>query len=203
MIVYDISYCQPAGTVSALAMTGADGIIIRNGYLGKTDTMFEKHISDALKCFRDKMIGSYTYVMADTTDDAETEAQQTISRLWPYKAQINMPIYVDMEAQKFCQKAKRSLNTAILMVEIEALRKAGFSIGVYTNQSFSTYYMDLECLRRQFPGLSLWLADYREKPYDPPMPVDLWQKGTSLVGRTEIDTNECYVDFCSRNKFFK
>ena len=203
MVVYDVSYCQPAGTVSKLASAGASGVIIRNGYMTKTDDLYNKHMTDAVKSFVGKMIGSYTYIMANDTDDAAIEAQNTIKRLTPFKSSINMPIYLDMESQKYCDPNAREKNTALLLLEIDYLRRAGFAYGVYTNQSFIQTYIKLDVIMSRFPKTSLWLADYRSKPYKPEYPVDIWQTGTKTVDTVKVDINKCYVDFYGRNKFFK
>ena len=202
MTVYDISYCQPAGIVLQLASAGASGVIIRNGYMCKTDDLFPVHIAAACKSFNDKMIGSYTYCMADTVDDATTEAKNAITRLKPFIKYINMPVYLDMESKKYCDKSKREENTAILLIECDLLQRAGFTPGIYTNESFIRNYIHLDVIREKFPRVSLWLADYRRVPYVPDMPVDIWQTGIHTVNTTQVDINKCFVDFRGRNKFF-
>lgn len=203
MTIYDISYCQPAGTVAKLANAKADGVIIRNGYMNKTDDNFTMHMSAAIKSFSTKMIGSYTYIMADNTDQAGVEAINTIRRLRPYKDNINMPIYLDMEHKKYCDPYKVEENTALLLLECDYIQKAGYIPGIYTNQSFISCYILLDTIRNKFPRLSLWLADYRSNPFNPSMPVDIWQTGTHMVNTLKVDINKCFVDFRSRNKFFK
>ena len=189
--------------MAKLANAKADGVIIRNGYMCKTDNMFDIHMKAAVKSFNNKMIGSYTYVMAGSTDEAAIEAQNTITRLNNFKNNINMPVYLDMESKKYCDPVRVEENTALLLIEMDYLQRAGYTPGIYTNQAFISCYILLDTIRNKFPKMSLWLADYRRTPYNPDMPVDLWQTGIHKVDTADVDINKCYVDFRSRNKFFK
>lgn len=199
MKIFDISYCQPVSIVPTLCKSG-DGLIIRNGYMKKTDINFKAHFETAQQFTNN--LGSYTFIMANDSVEAAQEADATVKRLNAYKANITMPIYLDMEHEKYMKKELREANTTILMIELAALQMAGYNIGIYSNLNFISSYINLNELEYMYPALSLWLADYRARPYVPEYPVDIWQYGIEKIGNVSVDVNQCYVDFASRHKHF-
>lgn len=199
MKIYDISYCQPTSIVPTLVKSG--GLIIRNGYMKKTDTNFMAHIQTARQFT--KNIGTYTFIMANDSVEAAQEADATVKRINAYRADMSIPVYLDMEHEKYLDKSKREANTTILMIELAGLKMSGYRVGIYTNYNFISNYINLEELVFMYPDLSLWLADYRSRPYVPDYPVDIWQYGVEKVNGIDVDVNESYVDFTSRKKHFR
>lgn len=202
--MYDISYCQTAGTIEVLKKNGAGGIIVRNGYLSKTDTMWYTHIKEAVMQ-KIPMLGTYTYIMARTIGEAREEASNTLYRIsnCPAEKNINMPVYLDFEDARAGQGKDRDVNTDILLAEAQIIADAGFNVGIYTNYNYIQNYIDLSRIMRCYPKCSLWLADYRSTPYNPVYPIDIWQRGIKKYNLDEYDYNECYVDFAKRYVKFK
>ena len=105
--VIDISYAQQKVDFEAVKASGVKAVIIRTGYYGKTDTMFNSHMEGAIAAGLD--IGVYTYIMADNAAQAAIEARETISRIDRYRGKITYPVFCDMENGKYYNEEKFNL----------------------------------------------------------------------------------------------
>ena len=198
--VLDISYANPSVDFAKVKATGISDVIIRTGYLGKTDTYFEKHIQGAIK--NKFNIGVYTYIMSKTVDDARIEAEQTIQRLAKYKGYINYPVFCDMEDERyhngnFGKVFDRRLCTDIIKTFCDTIRKGGYYPALYINPAWLENYVYKSELIGKY---DIWLAAWTGSPSKPTRfnyNQTMWQWGTSIVNGImgSVDTNLVYVDY--------
>ena len=182
--VLDISYANPAVDFAKVKATGISDVIIRTGYLGKTDTYFEKHIQGAIK--NKFNIGVYTYIMSKTVDDARIEAEQTIQRLAKYKGYVNYPVFCDMEDERyhngsFGKVFDRRLCTDIIKTFCDTIRKGGYYPALYINPAWLENYVYKSELIGKY---DIWLAAWTgssSKPTRFNYNQTMWQWGTSIV----------------------
>ena len=193
----DISHWQKNVDFDAVKQSGIKTVIIRNGYLGKTDTQFKAHMKGAIVAGFD--IGTYTYIMSDTVEEAKKEAQQTIERLKPYRGYINYPVFCDMEEEKYYDNAKYSnrLRTDIIKVFCEEIKKAGYYAALYINPA----WLDNWTIKEELIGTyDIWLAAWTKSP-DKATKYDygqiMWQWGVDKVPGIsgDVDSNLVYVDY--------
>ena len=198
--VLDISWANPSVDFAKVKATGISDVIIRTGYLGKTDTHFESHIQGAIK--NGFNIGVYTYIMSKTVDDARVEAEQTIQRLAKYKGYINYPVFCDMEDERyhnggFGKIFDRRLCTDIIKTFCDTIRKGGYYPALYINPAWLENYT----YKSEFVGkYDIWLAAWTgsfSKPTRYNYGQTMWQWGTSIVNGImgDVDTNLVYVDY--------
>lgn len=195
--VIDISYANPDVDFVKVKAAGIPAVIIRNGYYGKTDTDFNRHMTNAIKADMD--IGTYTYIMSDTVAQARKEAQQTLERLKPYRGFINYPVFCDMECSKYYDDKKYSdkLRTDIIKAFCEEIRKGGYYPAVYINPSWLEEWTN----KKEILGVyDIWLAAWTESEskdtrYD--YGQTMWQWGTKKVNgiKGDVDSNFCYIDY--------
>lgn len=192
----DISYCQQNVDFIAVKLSGVEAVIARNGYLGKTDTEFDKHVAGALEAGLD--VGTYTYIMSENAAQARTEAKETIKRLEKYKGKITYPIFADMESNKYLDgKFTTAQRTAILLSFLETIRKAGYCAGVYTNPAWLQNYIDQSKIMGKY---YLWLAAWTDNPNKATkyqLGQAIWQWGVGKVDgiKGDVDCDRVYVDF--------
>lgn len=198
--VLDISYANSSVDFAKVKATGVSDVIIRTGYLGKTDTYFEKHIQGAIKSGFN--IGVYTYIMSKTVDDARIEAEQTIQRLAKYKGYVNYPVFCDMEDERyhnggFGKVFDRRLCTDIIKTFCDTIRKGGYYPALYINPAWLENYIYKSELIGKY---DIWLAAWTgssSKPTRFNYNQTMWQWGTSIVNGImgDVDTNLVYVDY--------
>lgn len=195
--VLDISYCQPKVDFKALKLAGIKAVIIRTGYLNKTDTMFHSHMKGAIAAGLD--IGVYTYIMSDNTAQAALEARQTVERLKEYKGYITYPVFCDMEDKKYYDKSKYSvtLRTSIIGAFCSTIKAAGYYPAVYINPSWLEEWTDKNSIVGKY---DIWLAAWTNsanKPTKYDYGQKMWQWGKEKVNgiSSAVDSNLCYVDY--------
>lgn len=198
--VLDISYANPSVDFAKVKATGISDVIIRTGYLGKTDTHFDTHIQGAIK--NGFNIGVYTYIMSKTVDDARIEAEQTIQRLAKYKGYINYPVFCDMEDERyhngsFGKVFDRRLCTDIIKTFCDTIKKGGYYPALYINPAWLENYVYKSELIGKY---DIWLAAWTgssSKPTRFNYNQTMWQWGTSIVNGImgDVDTNLVYVDY--------
>lgn len=200
--VIDISYCQRKVDFMALKLAGVKAVIIRTGYLNKTDTMFHNHMKGAIAAGLD--IGVYTYIMAKDTSQAVLEAHQTVERIKQYKGYITYPVYCDMEDRRyltgdFGKTFDRRLCTDIIKAFCNSINGAGYFAALYINPAWLEQYTYKNELLGKY---DIWLAAWTDSPnkgtkYN--YGQKMWQWGTEELNgiATPVDSNLCYVDYPS------
>ena len=195
----DVSSHQQEIDWQAVADAGVDFAIVRVGYRGYsdgeifTDSMAGQNLRGALDAGLD--VGVYFFSQAVTEQEAREEAWFVLDTIDGLP--IRYPVLFDWEgvaddaartdevtgpemtrfAQAFCEEAER----------------AGYTAGVYFNQSYGYNSLDLRALN----GYEFWLAEYDEAQsfaYE----VQLWQydyQGRVPGIETTVDLNLCYKDY--------
>lgn len=204
--VIDISYAQQNVDFEKVKNSGITNVIIRNGYLGKTDTFFDQNVKAAIKYGFN--IGTYTYIMSNNVEEAKKEAQETIKRLEPYKGYINFPVFCDMEDQKYSKKDTKfsnRLRTDIVKTFCTEIDKAGYFVGIYTNPAWLISFLNKDELINKY---DIWLAHWTydsNKPSSYNFNQTMWQWGLMEVDgiKGKVDANIVYIDYPSKIKSLK
>ena len=192
----DVSYCQTDVAYRAVKQDGIGAVMARNGYLGKKDVEFDKHVRNALAAGLD--VGSYTYILSETTDSAIREALQTVKRLEPYKGSINYPVFADIEDNKYLtSRFNKKIRTDILLAFLETINKEGYYPAVYINPSWLECYVDKTKIQGRY---DIWLAAWTENPNKPTRydyGQTMWQWGTGKVNgiQGKVDCDIVYCDY--------
>lgn len=188
----DISYCQPTVDWSKVAV---DFCIIQigGGYVArKKDAMYESHYAGAKS--RGIPVGGYWFTQAMNEQEAREEADICIDLM--KGKQFEFPIWLDLEQDRQFKLGKAKVS-AIIRAWLERVEKAGYWVGLYTNLSGLTYYVEDDIKKRY----SVWLAQWDvQKPS-----IDwagIWQTGTATVaGFPEpVDSDIGYVDYTPQIK---
>lgn len=164
---------------------GVTGVIVRCGY-GKNikkqdDKKFTRNMDGAIKAGLD--IGVYLYSYATNTASAKSEAEHVLRLVDPYKANINLPIYYDLEEPGTEKTAKA--NAGIFG---DIIKKAGYNCGVYASLSwFKTY---LKGLDKYTKWVAAWGKDNGKPGTKPSIKCDLWQ----YTSKGKVNGISGYVD---------
>jgi GH25 family lysozyme M1 (1,4-beta-N-acetylmuramidase) len=192
----DISYCQRNVDFTAVKLSGIQAVIIRNGYLGKTDTEWERHVQGALKAGLD--VGTYTYIMSETPEQARREARETIARCDKYKGKLTYPVFADMESEKYMtSRFDKQSRTKILLAFLDEIGKGGYYPAVYTNPAWLEAYIDKKQIQGRY---DIWLAAWTNDPNKPTRfnyGQTLWQWGLGYVNGIKggVDCNTVYCNY--------
>ena len=141
-------------------------------------------------------VGAYFFGAATTVEQAKKEADSFAAFL--KGKQLDYPVFYDVEdANMNVGKDKLS---AIVKAFCEAMEKAGYWCGFYTNYDWYLTKLNGAELAKRF---SLWLAYWGSKLPDVPN-VQMWQFGgetnlirTNIVAGVVCDQDYCYVDYPS------
>lgn len=192
----DISIWQKNVDFEAVKKSGVSTVIIRNGYLNKTDEEFTNHMKGALAAGFD--IGTYTYLTSTTPEQARKEARQTVKRLEKYKGSINYPVFADMEDNRYAtSNFDKTSRTQIMLAFLDEIEKSGYYSGVYINPIWLESYVD----KKQILGrYDIWLAAWTENPNRPTrfqygQTIWQWGKGTVKGVSEEVDSDLIYCDY--------
>ena len=190
----------------AIRDAGVKGVIIRVGGRGVVqhelydDVSFYQHYLGAKAA--GLHIGAYFFSYALTEAEAKEEAQMTINILRACKAEIDMPVYIDIEdyveADYFDDqhiRAGKTVCTKVVNAFCDTVKAAGYYPGIYCNKFFAETLLN----ESVFNGRSLWLAHYAEECGYDKTPVDMWQYSSSgkVKGYSgqNLDVNHCYVNY--------
>ena len=197
----DVSSHQQEIDWQAVADAGVEFAIVRVGYRGYSDgdifadSMALENLRGALDAGLD--VGVYFFSQATTEQEAREEAWFVLDTIDGLP--IRYPVLFDWEgvaddvartdgvtgpemsqfAQAFCEEVAR----------------AGYTAGIYFNQSYGYNSFDLRALH----SYEFWLAEYDEAQsfaYE----VQLWQydyQGRVPGIETTVDLNLCYKDYLS------
>ena len=191
----DISTWQRGYPYASATKSGVKFAILRAGASRTKDDMFETHYKNAKK--QGWGVGAYWYTYATTVAEARIEIKAFLKAIKGKK--FEYPIYLDMEDASIKKAVKSTLN-AIIKEYGEALEKAGYYFGVYTN---------IDWYRNKISGVSLnkkyswWIASWTSsKPSG--INAGLWQFGgssneirSSKIGGVTTDQDYAYLDYPS------
>jgi GH25 family lysozyme M1 (1,4-beta-N-acetylmuramidase) len=191
---------------SKIKSSGYDYAILRAGYMGVKDLVFEMDYADAKAAGLE--LGAYFYSYAYSVEEAREEALFCLELL--DGKQFEYPIYFDIEDERLEALGKDTL-TAICVEFISILQENGYYTALYTNNKWlttllhkdqATTLFDIWYARYPTSGSVVNEAIWNEELYGKQMAM--WQfsntgtiKGiTKLNGEsTSFDLNYCYKDY--------
>ncbi|MBQ6067783.1 MAG: SH3 domain-containing protein [Clostridia bacterium] len=208
-LVLDISRHNAVGYFdwAKIKAAGVMGVIIRVGGRGYGS---EKQLYDDVSFYQHYLgaksvglhVGAYFFSYALTEQEAKEEAQMTIGILRSCNAQLDMPVYIDIEdywesdhQDNQHQTAGKEVCTRVVDTFCTEIENAGYYPGVYCNKYFAETLLD----DTVFAGRSLWIAHYASACGYTRNAVSMWQYGSSgnidgYAGQY-IDVNRCYINY--------
>ncbi len=194
----DVSSHQQEIDWSQVADAGVEFAVVRVGYRGYTegeifpDTSARANIEGALAAGLD--VGVYFFSQATSAAEAAEEARFVLDVINGY--QIDYPVLFDWEPISAAARTDEVTGpemTAFAQAFCEQIERAGYTAGIYFNQSDGYNSYNLRALR----AYEFWLAEYADAQsfaYE----VQLWQygnQGTVPGIETTVDLNLCYKDY--------
>ena len=141
---------------SAIKEAGFDFAILRAGYTGFKDPVFELNYADAKAAGIN--LGVYYYTYAKNVEQAREEAEELLS--WLNGKQFEYPIYYDIEDGRLADLGRDTL-TELCMTFVDVLREAGYYGAIYANENWLSNYLHSEELKGY---CELWYARYQRDP---------------------------------------
>ena len=196
----DVSYYQGNVNWSHVKTDGVKFAIIRAGYgseLSQKDKQFENNYagckSNGVAC------GVYWFSYAESVEEAKQEAQVCLQVI--KGKTFEYPIYFDMENPcdsngnviRRLEKLGKKACSDIVQAFCDEIEKAGYFAGLYC----STYYLEnyiSESVRKRY---AVWVAEYSDV-CNYTGQYGMWQnssKGRVYGIDTDVDMNECYIDY--------
>lgn len=159
-----------------LKKDGIEFVILRCGFRGyqsgklKADENFQVNIKGALAAGLD--VGVYIFSQADSEKEALEEAALCLEQIKGHK--ITLPIFYDPEIIRDDPARSDNISgeqfTKNAVVFCEAIKKAGYVPGVYSNMLWEAYEFDMSKIK----DYVIWYADYEEQPQSP-YKFEFWQ----------------------------
>jgi lysozyme len=169
-MIIDVSIHNGSINWAKVKAAGVTGAIIRCGYgrdfKRQDDARFKENIEGAIA--QGLRVGVYIYSYAKTIESAKSEAAHVLRLIEPYKNNITLPIYYDLEEKGTESGAKER---AIVFGDI--VEKAGYWVGIYASLSWFTTY--LKGLDRFTKWIAAWGANTGKPGTKPAISCDLWQ----------------------------
>ena len=181
----DISYCQKGMSWDQVVNDGYKFVIIRAGNDMNTriDTQLKNHMEAAIS--HNIPIGVYWFALANTPEQAATEAAWCIEAIAPYKNKIRLPVYYDMEVTDVL---KGSHASAIADTFRQKIQAAGYRTGLYCSTGWISYIN--QAVVNMFD--SVWIAEWSAK-CNYKGKYDIWQNGqTPRIGPVVADLDIMY-----------
>lgn len=202
----DVSKWQGTMNWKTAESAGIDFAILRCYAKGK-DTKFDEYYTGVRKT--SIYVGAYVYMYAATLDDAKKEAAGAVSALNGRK--LDFPLFLDVEDKSLTSVDKETLTTLII-TELEIFKKAGYKVGIYTSQSYTSSYMNASRLSSYDFWLAKWplsvsdgdTKSYKfsdQNPYQTNPAAHMWQFSNGGDGKTYgasskyVDLDYCYYDY--------
>ena len=137
---------------AAIKAAGYDFAILRAGYMGERDIVFEMNYKDAKAAGLD--VGVYFYSYADNVAEAREEAQFLLDIIKGKK--FEYPVYFDIEDERLMANGKQVL-TDVCVEFISILQENGYYGALYTNNNWLTTLLQTDKVTTLF---DVWYARY-------------------------------------------
>ena len=165
MIGIDVSAYQGIIDWEQVADSGMEFVIIRAGYRGSSRGLLyeDETFRDNLKEARNAglKVGVYFFSQARNPQEAVEEGEFVCELL--DGVELDLPVFYDWElvegSDRFSDLSEVPM-TECAVAFCEAVEKGNYRAGVYFNQSFGYYHLDMTKLQ----DYTLWLAEYNEVP---------------------------------------
>ena len=191
----DISTWQRNYPYKSATKEGVKFAILRAGCSRTKDNMFEKHYKNAKK--QGWGVGAYWYTYATTVAEAKLEIKAFLKAIKGKK--FEYPIYLDIEDASLRKAGKTTLNN-IVKEYANAIQKAGYYFGVYTNVDWYRNKISGAELNKKYDW---WIASWTSsKPSG--INAGMWQFGGSSnairspkIAGVTTDQDYAYKDYPS------
>lgn len=189
----DVSTFQGKIDWNKVKAAGIKYAILRCGYgsdiKSQDDDQFKRNADE---CTRLGIpFGVYLYSYATDVNMAKSEAEHVIRLLKGYK--LTYPVYLDLEDAGTTARCSGKVIADMTETFCEAIKKAGYYPGVYSNTSWFTKKLT----DKRFDKYDKWVAQYNtECQYKGK--YNMWQyssKGKVDGINGSVDMNYCYVDY--------
>ena len=175
----------------AVKEAGVDYVILRVGYRGYETGKFvlDNHLSKYLlyASRAGLKIGVYFVSQAVNAQEAIEEAEYVLDHIRGYR--MEMPVFIDLE-EVYDEARTDGLTvqdrTEIVRAFCNDLESQGFQAGVYANEAWLLYKLDLDKL----DDYDIWLAKYTDTP-GTGFPIHMWQ----FTNEGVIPGTDMWVDF--------
>lgn len=165
LVGIDVSTHQGIIDWEAVAASGVDFAILRIGYRGSSQGLLyeDETFRDNLQGAKEAglLVGGYFFSQAITPQEAWDEAIFACEIL--DDAELDLPVFYDWEETGEDSRTgniREIPMTRCALAFCERMEQGGFDAGVYFNQNYGYYYLELEHLQ----DYTLWLAEYNETP---------------------------------------
>jgi len=194
----DVSKYQPSINWSSVKGSGVNFVIIRCGYRGSStgvlvqDPYFVSHIKGAKAA--GLKVGVYFFTTALTESEAIEEASMCAYLCGGYG--IDYPVFIDVESNNRAgfNSMSAAQRTQIIQAFCNTLKSAGYTPGVYANNTWLTEKINASSLS----GYKIWLAQYNASGATYNGRYDLWQytsKGSVAGISGNVDMNQSYLGY--------
>lgn len=136
----------------AIKAAGFDFVILRAGFIGVKDPVFEMDYAGAKAAGLD--VGVYFYTYADTVEEARAEAECLLEFI--KGKSFEYPIYFDIEDNSLTKYDRKQL-TDICIEFISIIQQNGYFGSLYSNNNWLVNYLDSSKLTTLF---DVWYARY-------------------------------------------
>ncbi|MGN0655440.1 MAG: GH25 family lysozyme, partial [Ruminiclostridium sp.] len=179
--------------------SGVKAVIVRNGYLGKTDDLYHTHMKGVIKAGMD--VGTFTYIVSKNVQQARTEARETIERLKPYRGHLTYPVFCDMEDERYHNgewgKFTKRQCTDIIKAFCEEIAKGGYYPALYINPAWlESYTYKSELVGKYDIWLAAWTGNLSvPTKYNYNQTMWQWGKGPVSGVKEAVDGDWVYIDY--------
>ncbi len=195
----DVSKWQAKLTISQIKNAGYAFAILRGGYTSN-GAIRTKHIDKSFEKFYQQAkstsfpVGAYWYSCAKTHAEGENEAQFFYKNCLQGK-KFEMPIYIDVEDNRWQSKDKAGVTDAIIGF-CNYLESKGYYVGIYASLSWFNSKIEVERLKGYTKWVAKWVQGANSKPTVSFSAFDMWQYTDSgRIAGQSIDENIAYIDF--------
>ena len=158
----DISYYQGDVDFKAMKAAGVEFVIIRAGYGTTIDKRFITYINEAIKA--GMHIGVYWFIYATNNSISKNNANKCLEVIAPYATYIDCGVWADYEYdsdKKAGGNVSPAVRSAIVETFNQIIEKAGYEVGIYSNQDYIKSGKFTADLIAKYP---LWFAKYSSTP---------------------------------------
>ena len=166
----DISTWQRGYPYAKAKKEGVKFAILRAGYSFSKDNQFDTHYKNAKAIGWG--VGAYWYTYAESVAEAKKEVAKFLSVI--KGKTFEYPIYLDIEDRSI-RKLSRSTLNEIVKVYGEAIEKAGYYFGVYSNYDWYKNVISGSTLNKRYDW---WVASWT-KTMPTGVNAGMWQFGGS------------------------
>lgn len=161
----DISYFQGDVDFKAVANSGIEFVIIRDGYLYTTDSKFFEYVKQARESGL-VILGVYHFSYALNKEEARREASFCVENMKKAGLGPETIVFYDFEYDTVMKASKNGVTLGSAECNLhttefcEEVKRLGFVPGVYTNIDYHKNWYNQDVLSKYH----VWLADYKGEP---------------------------------------